>query len=250
MKRLVLVILTVLYVLGLVAQTVSNDTSSYVPAPKVGQFQKPVFRGLSLHFDIASPFMGLIYGRIYNYEAQLDVNLYRRIYPIFELGYTSAIKELESGAKYMSRAPFFRIGLNYGLIRPVKRDGKLRSVKSYPFIGLRYAFSTMNYSIENVLVEDRYWGTSDIVGFDSPFAYSGWLEVVGGVRIDIYKGITMGWSARFKTLLHTTAPDKAYVWYVPGYGKSSAAAFAFNYTIGYTFYYDSDKDKKKTISSL
>ena len=66
--------------------------------------------------------------------------------------------------------------------------------------------------------------------------YAGWMEVLGGVRVDLFKGLTLGWSIRLKTFLHTSAPDKSYVWYVPGYGKSSGMGVMFNYTIGYTFY--------------
>lgn len=251
MRRLAFVVIyTVMSISILWAQAAQTDTSSYTPSPRVSQFQKPVFRGFSVHFDIASPFMGLIYGKIQNYEAQIDVNLYQRIYPIFEAGYSSAVKNFDSGAKYMSQSPFFRVGLNYGLLRPIKKDGLPRSVKSYPFIGLRYAFSLMNYSIENVTVTDNYWGTSDLMSFSSPFVYAGWLEIVAGVRIDLYRGLTMGWSARFKTLLHTTATDKSYIWYVPGYGKSSSSAFTFNYTIGYTFYSGSGRNKKQTSADL
>lgn len=210
------------------------------------QFTKPVFRGLSVHYDIASPIMGLIYGKIDNYEIQFDVNLYRRIYPTLEIGFSSVDKTLSTGTRYRTNAPFFRIGLNYGLLKPFKNDGSIRNVKSYPFIGLRYCFSPMNYQISDLVISDPYWGTSETVGFSESLIYSGWIDIVGGVRIDIYKGLTMGWSVRFKTGLHTTAPDKSYLWYVPGYGKSSSSSFAFSYTIGYTFF-TKEKNNKKDI---
>ncbi len=213
-----------------------NNEEEQLQRPKVKQFQGDVFRGLSVHADIGSPIISLFGGYARSYEVQLDVNLYRRLYPIFEIGYATAKKEAMSGIVYDAKAPFFRVGLNYGLLKPFKDNGKERSVRSYPFVGLRYAFAPITYNLSNVEIKDDYWGTTIVENFRHNVKYAGWMEIVGGVRVDLFRGLTMGWSVRLKTLLHTTAPDKSYVWYVPGYGKSSGMGVMFNYTIGYTFY--------------
>ncbi len=226
--------------MGGMSSSSSSATSEETPQPKVKQYQGDVFRGLSVHADIGSPIISLLGGNARSYELQLDVNLYRRIFPIFEMGYATAQKALVSEINYNTKAPFFRLGVNYGLLKPFKDNASSRSVRSYPFVGVRYAFSPMWYNLENIIINDEYWGTSDVINYNNMFAYSGWVEIVGGVRVDLFKGLTMGWSVRLKTLLHTTAPDKSYLWYVPGYGKSSGMGFMFNYTIGYTFYTGED----------
>ena len=222
-----------------------NNESEQSQPPKVKQFRGDVFRGLSVHADIGSPIISLLGGYARSYELQLDVNLYRRLYPIFEIGYATARKEALSGIVYDTKAPFFRVGLNYGLLKPFKDDESARSVKCYPFVGLRYAFSPITYNLSNVKIEDEYWGTSTFKNFNNNLEYAGWMEVVGGVRVDLFKGLTLGWSVRIKTFLHTSAPDKSYIWYVPGYGKSSGMGVMFNYTIGYTFYSGQDIKEKK-----
>ncbi len=222
-----------------------SNTEEQNQTPKVNQYQGEVFRGLSVHADVGSPIISLFGGFARSYEVQLDVNLYRRLYPIFEMGYATAKKEALSGIIYDTKAPFFRMGLNYGLLKPIKDDGSERSVKCYPFVGLRYAFSPVTYNLLNVEIKDEYWGTSDIENFRNNVEYAGWMEVVGGVRVDLFKGFTLGWSIRIKTFLHTSAPDKTYVWYVPGYGKSSGMGVMFNYTIGYTFYSGQDTKGKE-----
>ena len=201
-------------------------------------FELPVYHGWSVHLDIASPLMNLIHGKVYGAEAQFDVNIYNRVFPILEFGYADVTGTLPSDATYQTSAPYVRVGLNYGLLRPFNRKGKHRSLNCYPFVGVRYAMAFMNYQINNVLITDDYWGAERKESYEKPFVYSGWLELVGGVRINLVKGFTMGWSVRFKTLVHTTAENKAYVWYVPGYGKSDGNAFTFNYTLGYTFSID------------
>ncbi len=214
----------------------NNGVEEQNQEPKVKQFQGDVFRGLSVHADIGSPIISLLGGYTRSYEVQLDVNLYRRLYPIFEMGYATAKKEAVSGIVYDTKALFFRVGLNYGLLKPFRDDGSVRSVKCYPFVGLRYAFSPVTYNLSNIEIKDEYWGTLEVENFKNNLQYAGWMEVVGGVRVDLFRGLTMGWSIRLKTLLHTSAPDKSYVWYVPGYGRSSGMGVMFNYTIGYTFY--------------
>ena len=219
----------------------SSSSASEQPAkPKVDQYQGDVFRGLSVQADIGSPIISLLGGNARSYEVLVDVNLYRRIFPVFEIGYATAEKELISQINYITRAPFFRLGVNYGLLKPFKDNGSSNNLKSYPYVGVRYAFSPMWYNLENIVISDDYWGTSEVLNLTDKVAYSGWVEVVGGVRVDLFKGLTLGWSVRLKTLMHTSAPNKSYVWYVPGYGKSSGMGFSFNYTIGYTFYSGND----------
>ena len=218
----------------------SSHNSNQESASNVKQYQGDLYRGLSVHADIGAPIISMLGGFSRSYEVQVDVNLYRRLYPIFEVGYATANKEAVSGVVYATKAPYFRLGINYGLLKPFKDDGSVRSVKCYPFVGLRYAMSPITYSISNITISDPYWGTSSTQQSRNNLDYAGWCELLGGVRVDLFKGLTLGWSIRMKTILHTSAPDKAYVWYVPGYGRSSGMGVMFNYTIGYTFYRGQD----------
>lgn len=225
----------------LVTASVSAQEDSVVVRPKRKHnenFELPVWHGFSVHVDVLSPVMNMIHGDIYGAEAQFDVNLYNRVFPIVELGYADATCTLPSDATYRTSSTYVRVGLNYGLLRPFTRKGNHRSLASYPFVGVRYGMGFMDYHINNVVLEDPYWGAGTEVSFEKPFVYTGWVELIGGVRINLAKGFTMGWSVRFRTLLHTTAENKVYVWYTPGYGKSDGNAFTFNYTLGYTFSID------------
>lgn len=214
-----------------------TDTAAYVVAPKINQFQKPVFRGFSAHFDIATPIIGLLSSStdIYSFEGQVDVNLFDRLFPIVEVGYASVIKTLDAGSKYQSHSPYFRIGLNYSLFKVYDEEGNAKVIKNYPFIGIRYAIAPMNYMMDDITISDDYWGGEEYRNYSELLNLAGWVEIVGGIRMNLYKGITLGWSVRYKAMLHSYATDKSFLWYVPGYGESSSSSFGFNYTIGYTF---------------
>ncbi len=230
----------IIVIMVLAAAMAWGQKDSVVVKPKKHNenFELPVYHGWSVHLDIASPFMNLIHGKVYGAEAQFDVNLYNRVFPILEFGYADASFVLPSDATYQTSSPFFRVGINYGFLKPFNRKGEHRSLDCYPFIGVRYGMAFMDYHIHNVIIKDGYWGSEIKNDFEKPFVYSGWVEITGGVRINLAQGFTMGWSVRFKTLVHTTAESKNYVWYVPGYGKSDGNAFTFNYTLGYTFSID------------
>lgn len=230
----------------LVAAVAWGQEDSVVVRPKKHNenFELPIYHGWSIHLDVLSPCMNLIHGKIYGGEMQFDVNLYNRVFPIVEFGYADATCTLVSGATYKTSAPYARVGVNYGLLRPFNKRGNHRSLDCYPYVGIRYGMAFMDYHINNVVIKDEYWQTEQKVNYDKSFEYSGWVELLGGVRINLAKGFTMGWAFRFRTLIHTTAANKAFVWYVPGYGKSDGNAYTFNYTLGYTFSIDQRKKNR------
>lgn len=230
--RLVLLVLMGVCSITLVAQAPSAGSKI---APKV-EDKGPVFRGVSAHIDIASPLMGKIIDRsIKNAEALVDVNLLDKYFPVLEVGYAYLDKVGANGIAYTAQAPFFKLGANFNLLKSVDKKGKRKNMDSYGYLGLRYGLSPVRYDLSGVTVEDGYWGGSAPVDFPTKVAYAGWGEIVAGVRVDMIKGFTMGWSVRFKSFLHTNISPKAQMWYVPGYGNSDGSAFSFNYTLGYTF---------------
>jgi len=205
-------------------------------------YTKPVVRGFSLHADIASPFMGIIVDKsVRTFEIQADINLFDKIFPTIEGGFGSINATLPNGSSYKTSAPFFRIGFNYNLMKNVTKEGAPKVIRSYPFVAARYGFGIMPYQINNVKVTSDYWGESETMSFSSSGVFAGWLEIVGGIRVDIKSGFTMGWNVRLKTAFHASK-DKTKLWYVAGYGLTGDTGFAFNYTLGYTF---KIKEKKK-----
>lgn len=199
------------------------------------QHNDSVFCGISTHIDIASPLMGIAINKnVQTIEAQIDINILNRFYPTAEIGYGNVNTTAHNGSCYTVSALFWRIGMNYNLLKKRDNTGNRRSLHNYPFIGLRYGMSVLPYTLDNVPVDGGYWGGIATRQYRGHNIYTGWAEIVAGVRIDLYKGLTMGWSVRLRLLLHAMR-DKAMLWYVPGYGRNDGPTFTFNYTIGYTW---------------
>jgi len=209
-------------------------------------YVKPIVRGFSLHVDIASPFMGIAVNKnVRTLEFHADINLFDKIFPIIEGGFGSISAVMPNGSSFRTAAPFFRLGLNYCLLNNTTKEGTPKIIRSYPFLGVRYGFSVIPYQIDNVHITSGYWGEGETLNYHSAGAFGGWLEIVGGVRVDIKGGFTMGWNVRLKTLFHAPK-DKTKLWFAPGYGLTENSAFGFNYTIGYTFRAKTHKVAKKT----
>lgn len=231
MRKLINILLVIIFFpFFVVAQ--SNDSEAVREIRNV--YTGEAFRALSVHADIFSPIMGIITNKdIKTFELQTDINLYDKFFPTIEAGFGSISTALKNGQTYNSSSPFFRIGINYNLLNNATVDGTPKVIHSYPFLGLRYGFGAFNYKMNNIPLNDGYWGIDKRYDFESNGVYGGWFEIVGGIRVDIYRGITMGWSVRLKTAFHS--PDKAKLWWTPGYGFTSSGQFSFNYTVGYTF---------------
>lgn len=207
------------------------------PKPKTQLDSLPALRGFSFHADVLSSIMQKVQygGDVVNFQAFGDVNLYDKFYPTIELGYSSIYKTISTGATYSSSAPYMRLGFNYNLMKKVDDNGKPVISKNYAFFGVRYGFTLMNYQMNHILMTNDYWNESYSRNYSGNAIYAGWLELVSGVRVNVYKGITLGWNVRLKLALHSGIDNMNLLWYVPGYGNSSGSTFAFNYTVGYTF---------------
>lgn len=206
-----------------------------------------MYRGFSLHADVLSPLMGRsINSGIATAEVQAEVNLQSKYFPTLEGGYGYVTTMVDDGSHFSSQGPFIRLGLNYNLLKRFDKEGKEKIVRNFPFVGVRYGMSVMSYNIGDVPLSSNYWNEHTSLNYGRPGVYAGWIEIVGGVRVDIYKGLTMGWSVRLKTALHSSAPTSE-IWYVPGYGLSGGSAFSFNYTIGYTFRTKKDRQRIESV---
>lgn len=194
-----------------------------------------VFCGWSAHVDIASPLMGIITDKsVLTAEAVFDVNLFNKIFPVAEIGYGSVSTSALNGASFSTAAPFWRVGLNYNIMRRFDDNGKPQDTHNYPFVGLRYGMTVMNFTMNDMPMNDGYWGESATYNFEHKNVYVGWLEILAGVRVDLIKGFTMGWAIKMKMAAHSNT-NKALLWYVPGKGHCDGLTFSFAYTLGFTW---------------
>ena len=188
------------------------------------------YRGTSVGLEIAGMVSHFIGSDIFNTEVMVQSNLLNRYLPVVEIGYGKADTTNDgTDIHYKTSAPYFRIGADYNFLHTKPHlPGMLMG-------GLRYGFSSFKYDVEGPTMTDpNYGGVTDV-----PFSYMGekctahWVEAVVGLKVKIFKGFCMGWSARDKKKLSLSKNENTEPWYIPGFGKKADSSFNLSYHLIY-----------------
>lgn len=226
---------TALDSLGNPSVEVLQELDSLPPGAPVGRVPKminPLLFSATVGVDIWDPLMrafGQSYG-IIGFSAEL--NLHNRYIPVVEIGLGNAdnTPKGQNFTYHSPATPYFRIGCNYNFLYNSNPD--------YQFVaGIRYGWSHFSYQLRDVSIDDPYWGENRVVDFPEQHSNVSYLQVLFGLRVKIWKPISMGWNLRFRTILHETAQPSGKPWYIPGYGARGgviSGSFSIFYTIPLT----------------
>lgn len=160
-------------------------------------------------------------------EISGDFEIYKNFYPVLELGY-STMSENTDLFDYSSGGSYGRVGLDYNVL-PVKD----RSVHHVFTVGARYGVSLFSHRTENMYIENQYWGDLILESYESTLR-GHWIELVGGLKVEVVSNLFLGWSVRYKLLLNKNMDQKVTPQLIPGYGNgSNNRGFGFSYSIFY-----------------
>lgn len=211
---------------------------------KAPEITYPLYNGVSVGVDLWGPGSKLLGGDFFSAEAMVDVDLKHRYFPTLEIGYGATDSWNDTGIRYQTGAPYFRIGVDYNALYAKKHGHMLLA-------GVRYGFSSFKYDIESLEVNDPIYGGSignpnledDIWGGSLPYHQEGmkanmhWLEVCLSLRARVWKQLYMGWGVRIRFRLSASTGQYGDPWYVPGFGKYNARSTGIQYTITYKLPY-------------
>ena len=208
---------------GQQVKTEKNDTSKHFS-----------INGLRLDVDVSPVVTTFLNGGdMFSYEAGIQMDINNKYYPVFELGYAGANKRTASEINYQGDALFYRVGLDFNLMKQKETKKKLNNVFLF---GGRLGFSRFNYDLTGIELTNDYWGTPEVKQMTDLDASRLWYEIVAGIRVEIAKNIFIGWTVRSKNMLTTDQPGQYKPWYVPGFGiNSDSGVWGFNYMLGYKF---------------
>jgi len=187
----------------------------------------PVMRGFQVSFDLFGA--GLLalsdYGQ---YEGAVRLNLHDQWFPIIEVGYGKANHDHDqvTGLSYKTAAPYYRVGLDFNLLRKKHQANRL-------FAGFRYAFTSYKIDLWREDFKDPVWKWDTGFGIFGDKCSQHWLEVVFGVDAKIVGPIHLGWSVRYKRRLFHSDGVLGNTWYVPGYGVAGDGRLggSFNFIV-------------------
>ncbi len=185
----------------------------------------PFFKGFAVSFDLvgAVTYMLSDHGE---YEGALRVNLHDQWFPIFEagIGVANHKKDEITGLTYKTTAPFFRIGMDWNILRRKHQANRM-------YAGFRYAFTAYKADIIRENLPDPVWQTATGFGIEGLACSQHWLELVVGIDAKIFGPLHLGWNVRYKRRLYHSDVEIGQTWYVPGFGTYNKDHIGVNFNV-------------------
>jgi hypothetical protein len=192
---------------------------------------------LNLRFgiDIANPVISMIKKDISGWEGFVSMDINEKIAGVIEAGNLD-FKYSQYNYNYSSNGTFFRMGIDVNSMKPKTALGKY-----YAGIGLRYGISFFNQEVTG-LTHENYWGiaTTDI---NSEKYSAHFIEVLPGIRSEIIKNFSMGWSIKLRMMMYSSTGKDLRPAFLPGFGNGGKTfSQGFNYYLIWQIHY-----KNKTV---
>jgi len=189
----------------------------------------PLMHAVTVGVNVWDPLMRC-FGQHYGlFDVWAELSLHNWIKPVFEFGLGAADNTPDDGnfTYHSPTAPYFKIGVNYNFL--------YNSDPAYQFMaGLRYGFTSFNYELKNVTTSPGYWDEPSSFNVPRQTSTAGYGEFLLGLKVQIYKNISMGWSLKYHFIFHESQAPYGKPWYIPGYGSRGSAitgAFSIMYTL-------------------
>ena len=126
---------------------------------------------------------------------------------------------------YSSNGMFFRAGADFSILKPKKSLGKY-----WGGISLRYGLSRFQWEVPE-FSQSNYWGNSSS-SIPANKTWGHFIEASPGMRAEIFKNFSMGWSVSLRMLLYTGKYEGLKPLFFPGFGNAQKrVSTGFNYYI-------------------
>jgi hypothetical protein len=193
-------------------------------APKPPKDYRPT--GIRFGTDLIALIKSNTQKNFSGWEINADVDL-SNYYLVLDVGNWSRDLSLPNG-EYKNGGSYYRIGVDINFLQ---KDPE----KNMFFVGFRYGHSSFHESLSYQVVEPIY-GTLNFTN-NNPSVSGGWAEITTGLRVKVWKGFWMGYTARMKVASSTSGATPNMAPYdMPGYGPIQQAPWwGFNYQVFWRF---------------
>ena len=228
-KRLISTYIIALLVLSNLLMPTSAHAQEIKILSEDKEEELPFYQGLMVGVDVSGLASKAFGSNAFSSEISIHANLKNRFFPVVEIGYgkTDTTGE-ETNIHYQTSAPFFRVGMDYNVFY------KKPHLPGYFTVGLRYGFSSFTYDMQSPDLVDPNWGHTSIpVTYDDVKSNAGWLELVLGMKTQVYKDFYMGFTVRYRARQSMKKHENTEPYYIPGYGRGKTSNFGITYSLSY-----------------
>lgn len=216
----------------------------YAIAQENGNTEKPkdsiVYKekyGLRIGIDLGRPVRTFFGDNYTGLEITGDFRISKNMYIAAELG-TEENTSKETLYTFTTSGSYLRAGIDYNLYE------NWYGMENLIFAGARLGVTTFSQNLDEyyIYTTDPYWGENKIPGTNEDILgeYSGlsaqWLEVLFGMKVELFNNLYLGATVRLGYLINDTPPNSFSNLWIPGFQKvtdGSKFGLTYNYTISY-----------------
>ena len=165
-------------------------------------------------------------------ELVADYRLTRKFYLAAELGNENKTTD-DARLNFTTKGTFIKAGFDYNTYE------NWLDMENMVYIGLRYGLSSFSQELNSYKIYDTnpYFGEAPNIVAAQKFSglTASWIEVVAGVKVELFQNFYVGFSARLNRMVSNKQPGNFENLYIPGFNRTYSGDFGvgFNYTVSY-----------------
>ncbi len=164
-------------------------------------------------------------------EVVADYRLSNRFYIAGELGNEEKTVD-DDRLNFTTKGTYFKVGFDYNSFE------NWLDMENMIYVGMRYGVSSHSQTRNSYKIYDpsNYYGETIITSgekFDGLSA--SWIELVGGIKAEIFDNLYLGFSVRLNYLVTNEKPENFDNLYIPGFNRTYDGKFGagLNYSLSY-----------------
>ena len=164
-------------------------------------------------------------------EVVADYRLSNRFYIAGEIGNEEKTVD-DDRLNFTTKGTFFKVGFDYNSFE------NWLDMENMIYVGMRYGVSSHSQTLNTYKIYDptNYYGETIITsGAKLDGLNASWLEVIGGIKAEIFNNLYLGFSVRLNYLVTNKKPDNFDNLYIPGFNRTYDGKFGvgLNYSLSY-----------------
>jgi hypothetical protein len=160
-----------------------------------------------------------------------DYRLTKKFYIAGEIGNEDKTID-DDRLNFTTKGTYFKVGFDYNSFE------NWLDMENMIYVGMRYGVSSFSHTLNSYKIYDpnNYYGENIVISREE---YDGltasWLEVVGGIKAELFNNLYLGFSVRLNYLVSNKKPADFDNLFIPGYNRTYDGKFGagFNYTLSY-----------------
>lgn len=160
-----------------------------------------------------------------------DYRLSQKFYLAGELGNEDKTVD-DDRFNFTTKGTYFKVGFDYNSYE------NWLDMENMIYVGMRYGVSSFNHTLNTYSIYDptNYYGLTTL---ESGEKFEGlnasWIEIVGGLKAEVFSNFYVGFSVRLNYLVSNKKPENFDNLFIPGYNRTYDGKFGagFNYTVSY-----------------